>query len=255
MIANWVDCRHDYDLTKTFEVLVGKAPNQERFTVHHDLIVQRSEFFRAASSSCSTETDELTTLEDHEPEVFSVYLHCLYFGASALKDRLNAIVEDHAASDDGTRSEQSGVAAVNATAASDEGENSSEDSSDDDCSEDDDTEEGALVSSERKTAANILFVGNLDHNIDTIRLAWVFQRYGSLQDHCVVKKYRGSGRNLKSFGLVGFTDANNAKKALESFNGLSLTTAAFALNSLDLAPRWFRLSCRSRLVPAPTPRL
>lgn len=44
-IAN--ECPHRYNLTKSFDVLVGKEPEQQRFTVYHDLVTQRSEFFRA----------------------------------------------------------------------------------------------------------------------------------------------------------------------------------------------------------------
>jgi hypothetical protein len=85
-------CRHDYDLAQTFEVLVGKEPSQARFTVHQDLIVKRSEFFRAARSSLWTSPDVPTTLDDQEydPEILSAYLHCLYFGADAIRDRLNS---------------------------------------------------------------------------------------------------------------------------------------------------------------------
>jgi RNA recognition motif-containing protein len=38
----------------------------------------------------------------------------------------------------------------------------------------------------------------------------------------VKKKNCGRTRGLKTFGFVGFTDANNAKKALENFNGYEL---------------------------------
>ena len=73
-----------YDLTSTFDVLVGKEPNQQRFTVYHDLLTQRSEFFRVARLVRWTDSGKPTTLDDHEPEVFSAYLHCIYFGAAGL---------------------------------------------------------------------------------------------------------------------------------------------------------------------------
>ena len=94
--------RHHYDLTKTFDVLVGKEPNHQRFTVHHDLLVQRSEFFKAARSSRWTQPNQPTTLDDHDPETFSTYLHCLYFGVDAIKDRLNVIAEEYGATNEAT---------------------------------------------------------------------------------------------------------------------------------------------------------
>jgi hypothetical protein len=69
-----------YDLTTTFTVLVGAKPHRQRFTVHHDLITQRSEFFRAARSLCWTEPGKVTRLVDDDPHVFSAYLSCVYFG-------------------------------------------------------------------------------------------------------------------------------------------------------------------------------
>ena len=88
--------RFDYDLTKTFDVLVGKKPNQQRFTVYHDVFARRSKFFRAARSGrWATEPDQATTLDDHDPEVFSVYLHCVNFGRKALEEHIDAIPDDH----------------------------------------------------------------------------------------------------------------------------------------------------------------
>jgi hypothetical protein len=74
-------CVRRYDLTSTFSVLVGAKPHRQRFTVHHDLITQRSEFFRAARSLCWTEPGKVTRLVDDDPHIFSAYLSCLYFGA------------------------------------------------------------------------------------------------------------------------------------------------------------------------------
>jgi hypothetical protein len=88
--------RFNYDLTKTFDVLVGKEPNQQRFTVYHDILTRRSQFFRAARSGrWTTQPEQATVLDDHEPEVFSVYLHCVSFGKKALEEHIDAIpVED-----------------------------------------------------------------------------------------------------------------------------------------------------------------
>ena len=84
--------RFDYDLTKTFDILVGKEPNQQRFTVYHDIITRRSKFFHAARSGrWTTQPDQATVLDDHEPDVFSVYLHCVNFGRKALHEHIDAI--------------------------------------------------------------------------------------------------------------------------------------------------------------------
>jgi hypothetical protein len=84
--------RFKYDLTKTFDVLVGKEANQQRFTVYSDVLTQRSAFFRAARSGrWRTQPDQPTMLDDHEPEVFSVYLYCVNFGAEALQEHIDAI--------------------------------------------------------------------------------------------------------------------------------------------------------------------
>jgi len=85
----------DYDLTKTFDVLVGKEPHQRRSTVYHDILTRRSKFFQAARSGrWITQPDQATTLDDHEPEVFSVYLHCVSFGKKALEEHIDAIPVD-----------------------------------------------------------------------------------------------------------------------------------------------------------------
>jgi hypothetical protein len=77
---------------KSFDVLVGKEPNQQRFTVYHDLLTQRSDFFRAARSEhWVTKPNQPTTLDDHEPATFSLYLHCVNFGAEALEEHIDAM--------------------------------------------------------------------------------------------------------------------------------------------------------------------
>jgi hypothetical protein len=96
--------RHHYDLTKTFDVLVGKEPNQKRFTVYYDLLVQRSESFKAARSSRWAQADRPTNLEDHDPETFFTYLHCLCFGIDAIQDRFGVIGEQHRSTNEPTNS-------------------------------------------------------------------------------------------------------------------------------------------------------
>lgn len=82
----------DFDLTNTFSVLVGKEPNHQRFTVYHDILVRCSKFFRAAKSALwTTKPGQATVLDDHEPDVFSVYLHCFNFGEKALEEHIVAI--------------------------------------------------------------------------------------------------------------------------------------------------------------------
>ena len=68
--------------------MAGKLPlPQRRFTVHHKLFTQRSEFFRAARSpQWLTDPTKPVDLEDDDPEVVSKYLSCVYFGVEeALK--------------------------------------------------------------------------------------------------------------------------------------------------------------------------
>ena len=56
-----------YDFGNTFEVLVGAKPDQQSFTVHHDIATQRSGFFRAARSNRWTDPTKPTELVDDEP--------------------------------------------------------------------------------------------------------------------------------------------------------------------------------------------
>jgi hypothetical protein len=85
--ATDLSLRYDPDSDSTFDVLAGKAPlPQRRFTVHHNLFTQRSEFFRAArSSQWLTDPTKPVDLEDDDPEIVSKYLSCVYFGAAALR--------------------------------------------------------------------------------------------------------------------------------------------------------------------------
>jgi hypothetical protein len=74
-----------YDLTSTFDVLVGKELLQQRFTAHTNVLTERSEFFRAArSSQWLVDPAKPVDLEDDDPQVFSAYLECVYFGVEAI---------------------------------------------------------------------------------------------------------------------------------------------------------------------------
>lgn len=72
---------------------VGKAPGpQQLFTVHHDVLTARSEFFRAArSSQWMSDPSKATDLEDEDPEVFVYYLNCVYFGVDAIREGWRSI--------------------------------------------------------------------------------------------------------------------------------------------------------------------
>jgi hypothetical protein len=239
--ANRLIRRHEYDLAKTFEVIVGKAPFQQRFTAHHDLLVQRSEFFRAARASCWTEAGNPTTLEDHDPAVFSTYLHCLYFGAGAIKDRLSSIVDDPPSSDDDSSDGNGSTTAISTNAAGAEGESCGQSSPDGDTSENGDTGNGSedrcqknvvegtpetlkrsegTVKGEVKKATAILFVGNLDFETEEGELRRAFEEFGEVKDVRIVTRLK-TGRSL-GYGYVEFTDVEDSVKALRSRGGYEL---------------------------------
>lgn len=68
-------------LSETFDVLVGSEGLQQRFTLHGNLFIPRSEFFRAARSSAWCKDPKTpTTLENDDPAVFENYMHCIYLG-------------------------------------------------------------------------------------------------------------------------------------------------------------------------------
>jgi hypothetical protein len=71
------------NMESTFDVLVGKGLLQKRFTLHNDVFLPRSEFFRAARSAAwKKDAQEPTTLnnDDDTPEVFASYMRCVYLG-------------------------------------------------------------------------------------------------------------------------------------------------------------------------------
>jgi len=205
-------------------VLVGKEPNQQRFTVHHDLLVQRSEFFKAARSSRWTEADQPTTLVDHDPETFSTYLHCLYFGVDAIKDRLSLVAEQHgssnetAANNDESDTESSSDSDSGSDSASDEGQNEQRNT-------EATTQEcpktlTVPVDGKEKEAAAILFVGNLSYTTEEKALEQAFEGFGELQGVRIVTSTR-DGRS-KGFGYVEFASAESAANALQARAGFKL---------------------------------
>lgn len=86
MAASQPPTKHTtYDLTNTFDVIVGKETHH-RFTVYTDVLTSRSEFFRAArSSQWLTNPTSPTDLSDEDPKIFSPYLNCVYFGLDKLR--------------------------------------------------------------------------------------------------------------------------------------------------------------------------
>jgi hypothetical protein len=71
-----------FNFKDTFEVLTGKGPNEQRFTVHRELFTRRSSFTEAASSSrWNSGNTKPVDLTEHEPEVFASYMQCVYLGS------------------------------------------------------------------------------------------------------------------------------------------------------------------------------
>jgi hypothetical protein len=74
--------------------------------VYHDILTRRSKFFHAARSGrWITQPEQATTLDDHEPEVFSVYLHCVSFGKKALEEHIDAMPVDDEIDDEDVKSD------------------------------------------------------------------------------------------------------------------------------------------------------
>jgi hypothetical protein len=86
-----VSLRFDLSGTQMFGVLVGKE--KKRFQLYSSVMVQRSEFFRAArSAQWLKDPTKPVDLEDYDADIFEAYLNCAYFGARTIK----AKVEDEA---------------------------------------------------------------------------------------------------------------------------------------------------------------
>lgn len=75
--------------------MVGKDDSSQRFTVYTDVMTKRSEFFRAARDpKWLNDSTKPTDLGDEDPEIFSMYLNCVYFGIEATRTEFDR-VEDH----------------------------------------------------------------------------------------------------------------------------------------------------------------
>jgi hypothetical protein len=85
-----------YDLTSTFDVIVGlQEQQQQRFTVYTSILTQRSKFFRAArSSQWLADPAKPINLDDDESEVFSAYLNVVYFGIETTKEDYEGIAPE-----------------------------------------------------------------------------------------------------------------------------------------------------------------
>jgi hypothetical protein len=87
-----------YDLTDTFDVLVGKAPSSQRFTLHSNVFIARSGFFKAARKpEWLNDPTKPVDLQNEEPEVFSTYLNYVYFGVGALQINADEPQDDRGA--------------------------------------------------------------------------------------------------------------------------------------------------------------
>lgn len=81
-----------------------------------------------------------------------------------------------------------------------------------------------------------LYVGNLDYTVTGDQLAEAFAQAGKVVDAVVISdKY--SGRS-KGFGFVEMSTEDEAKKAIETFNGKDFQGRAIVVNEArPLAPR------------------
>ena len=173
-------------------MLVGKEPSRTRFTVHQDLIVKRSEFFRAARSSLWTSPDVPTTLgdEDYDPEVISAYLHCLYFGADAIRDHLSFF--DQQAK--GSHSESS----------EEENENVS-----------------PMKPGEAQRTVFISNIGHESHDMTRYQFVSLFDRHAVSVYQWMTIATHPDGRS-KGWANILFFDAREAARAIQLCNGRSL---------------------------------
>lgn len=68
---------YECTFAETFDVLVG--PKQQLFTVHHDVITNRSDFFcQARAPQWNKDKSLPVELQHADPQIFDMYLHCVY---------------------------------------------------------------------------------------------------------------------------------------------------------------------------------
>lgn len=201
---------------------MGKEPKQQRFTVHHDFLVQRSEFFKAARSSSWTQADEPNILDDHDPEDFSTYLHCLYFGVEGIKDRISSIAETHhsthAMVTDAGRTSSSGDDDSDSDSTGNEAQNRQQDIQG--TTQTPSKKLAVLVDGEEMEPTTNLFVGNLNAYTQESTLKGAFVEFGELRSVHVIA-YSGK-RFSEGCGYVELTSAESAVNAFHARNGYQL---------------------------------
>ena len=66
---------------ENFDILVGKHPDQQSFTLPKELFNRRSGFMKAARSDAWIKTpSDITELADFDADIFQSYLQCVYTG-------------------------------------------------------------------------------------------------------------------------------------------------------------------------------
>jgi hypothetical protein len=69
-------------------MFAGNGESRRLFTIHEDVITQRSKLLRTARQQKKNwKKSKAIMLKDEDPQVFSAYLHTVYFGVVSLKNR------------------------------------------------------------------------------------------------------------------------------------------------------------------------
>jgi hypothetical protein len=69
-------CPHRLSFTDYIKVLIGQQA--KLFNVHKNIICNRAPFYKAACAPCWTEASQPIKLPEDDPEIFDIYLHCVY---------------------------------------------------------------------------------------------------------------------------------------------------------------------------------
>ncbi|KAK6438859.1 hypothetical protein LTR95_004943 [Oleoguttula sp. CCFEE 5521] len=69
----------EIDYEKAFKVTVGSGSDQKTLTIHDDLVIHRSTFFKSARSSAWTDGATPVDLTDEKRSVFETYMHCVQY--------------------------------------------------------------------------------------------------------------------------------------------------------------------------------
>jgi hypothetical protein len=70
-------------------MFAGNGESRPLFTIHEDVITQRSKLLRTARQQKKNwKKSKASMLKDEDPQVFSAYLHTVYFGVVSLKNRI-----------------------------------------------------------------------------------------------------------------------------------------------------------------------